>query len=168
MNQNKVKAEKEKFVVERECDAPVEKVYAAWTDPDKFAKWFGPKGATVAHLSMNLEPQGTTLYCLKMGNGFEYWGKFIYTEIIPNEKLVFLNSITDSEGTPAKMPNNKDWPLELITTLIFEVIGDRTRLTLTAEPYEATIDEKAGFEKGKDSMNKGWAGSFQQLDEILG
>jgi uncharacterized protein YndB with AHSA1/START domain len=34
-------------VIERTFDAPVGLIWQMWTDPDHFAAWYGPDGATI-------------------------------------------------------------------------------------------------------------------------
>lgn len=64
-----------------------------------------------------------------------------------------------------------NWPLELLTTVIFasegQGQGERTRVTLTWTPLNATEIERDTFAANMASMNQGWTGSFDVLDEML-
>ena len=59
------------------------------------------------------------------------------------------------------------WPLELLTVVTFEDEGEATRVTLTWTPLNATEIERKTFADNMGSMNQGWSGSFDVLDEFL-
>ena len=60
-----------------------------------------------------------------------------------------------------------DWPRILLTTVIFEDIGDKTNVRLTQVPLEATDAEIACFTTAMASMDKGWASGYEILDELF-
>ena len=53
------------FEISRVFDAPRERVWQAWTEAEHLKKWWGPKGFTVTHCTVDLRPGGTMHYCLK-------------------------------------------------------------------------------------------------------
>ena len=59
------------------------------------------------------------------------------------------------------------WPREMLTEVSFEEEGDRTKLTLTWTPIDASAEERAMFLSQLPSMRGGWGGSFDELDEHL-
>ena len=64
-------------------DAPRELVFSAWSDPNHLRRWWGPKGCSIGFCNMDLRPGGQLLYSLRMPDGQEMWGKFVYREILP-------------------------------------------------------------------------------------
>jgi uncharacterized protein YndB with AHSA1/START domain len=156
------------FVIKRTFNAPVERVWNAWTDPHQLLHWWGPKGFTTVSAKVdNLKPGGMFHYCLRSPQGQEMWGRFVYREIVPNERLVYLNSFSDPESGVSRHPLHKDWPLQLLSTVTFSEKDGKTTVTIHWVPYEATEPERETFERGKDSMQAGWTGTLDQLEAYL-
>ena len=65
------------FFIQREFDAPRERVWKAWTEAERLGKWWGPKGFDIVSVKLDLRPGGTFHYGLKSPEGLEMWGKFI-------------------------------------------------------------------------------------------
>jgi uncharacterized protein YndB with AHSA1/START domain len=56
----------------------------------------------------------------------------------------------------------------LTTVTLTEEGSDRTRVTITWEPYgDATAEEVDMFKKARGSMTQGWTGSFDKLEAYL-
>jgi uncharacterized protein YndB with AHSA1/START domain len=155
------------FTIERLLDAPVPTAYRAWTDEQALRRWWGPKGFEMRHLSLDLRPGGTMRYGMAMPGGSEMWGKWTFNRIVVNETLAFTVSFTDPDGNPIRHPMAPVWPLEVLSTVSFKAEGDRTRLVMEALPVEATGEEQAIFISMFASMNQGWSGTFEQLEEEL-
>ena len=60
-----------------------------------------------------------------------------------------------------------DWPRLLLTTVIFEDMGDKTKLRLSQLPLEATDAEIACFAMAMSNMDKGWGSGYAIIDELL-
>jgi len=154
------------IMIKRVFDAPLERVWKAWTDPDMFAKWWGPKDFTAPHVQMDFRVGGRYLYCMR-GAGpdgvvRDYWGTGVYREIDPMRKIVYSDSFADEKGNvvPAShydMPG--EWPLELSVTVTFEARGGGTEMTLRHE----------GIPEGKmlQECEDGWNQSFDKLADSL-
>jgi uncharacterized protein YndB with AHSA1/START domain len=155
------------FVIRREFDAPLDRVWRAWTEPERMAKWWGPKDFDILSLALDLRPGGTCHYQLRSPDGQEMWGKFTYREIVPEQKLVFIVTFSDEAGGVSRHPLNKGWPLQILSTVTFTERAGRTTVTVHWVPYEATDDERKVFEAGKDSMQAGWTGTFDRLESYL-
>jgi uncharacterized protein YndB with AHSA1/START domain len=96
------------------------------------------------------------------------WGKFVYREIVPQERLVFLNSFSDEAGGITRHPGHGKWPLQMLSTFTFEdAPGGKTKFTVRWAPYNATAEEEETFEDGRDSMRAGWTGTMEQLEAYL-
>ena len=155
------------FIISRIFDAPRALVWKAWADADTLMKWFGPKGCTITHAKLDLRPGGTFLYGMKMPDGKEMWGKFVYREITAPERIVLVNSFSDAAGGLTRHPMSPTWPLEMLTTTTFEDMNGKTKLTVRWEPLNATDTERQTFDGARDSMNQGWGGTFDKLTEFL-
>ncbi|MBI3486235.1 SRPBCC domain-containing protein [Candidatus Daviesbacteria bacterium] len=161
--------DKKELVIERIFDAPVELVWKAWTDPEVFQKWWGPKDFTSPHA--NIDPKVGGKYLVSMrgpaGSPFdkEMWSTGHYLEIVPMQKLVVEDSFADENGNvvPASyygMPGS--FPMKAKITITFEQLEDgKTKMTLT---YPST----AGIEgEMLDNMTQGWNQSFDKLETSL-
>lgn len=96
------------------------------------------------------------------------WGKFIFREIVPQERLVFVVSFSDENGGMTRHPLNEGWPLQIESTVTFADAGPgRTKITVHWVAHEATGSEREVFERGKDSMQAGWTGTFDRLEAYL-
>lgn len=157
----------QEFVITRTFNASREVVWQAWTDPKFFAQWFGPKGFTAKVHAHDLRAGGVLHTCLTSAEGYEMWGKFVYREVTPPIKLVWEHSFSDKEGNITRHPGHASWPLVLLTTVSFEAAGDKTTITLTWAPLNASETERHSFEEGMASMHLGWGGAFEQLDAFL-
>jgi len=156
------------FTITRVVDAPRDKVWRAWTEVERLRQWWGPKGFAVTHCKVDLRPGGIMHFCLRMPDGGEMWGKFVYREIVKPERLVWLHSFSDKDGGTTVHPMSPDWPREMLTKVTFEEQGRKTRVTVQSVPVDAsTAIERKTFDEGRDSMKQGWTGTFEQLESYL-
>jgi uncharacterized protein YndB with AHSA1/START domain len=155
------------FRIERVFDAPRELVFKAWTEPEHFTRWFGPKGTKVRVTRFEARPGGVVHSCLTTPDGHEMWGKLIYREVAPPEKLVYINTFSDEKGGLTRHPFSPTWPREMLTTVTFHEQGAKTLLVLEWVPLNATEEEAKTFLGAFDNMKGGWTGSFEQLEAYL-
>ena len=92
------------FVISRVLDAPRELVWKCFTDPERMKQWWGPKGVKILVSKMDLRVGGTYHYGMQTPDGKAMWGKFVYREITPPERLVFINSFSDEAGSVTRHP----------------------------------------------------------------
>ena len=157
----------EEFVISQTFDAPRDLMWKAWTDPKLFTRWFGPKGFTAKTHVLELRPGGALHTCLKSPDGHEMWAKFVYRDIVPRSRLSWEHFFSNKEGGITRHPMHAHWPLKLLTTVVFEEQGGKTKVTLTWAPLEATDIERKAFADATESMNQGWGGTFEQLETFL-
>ena len=155
------------FVISRTFVGSPKVLYQAWTDPHRMCQWFGPKGFTNRSLQNDLRPGGIYHYCLRSHEGSEMWGKWVYREIVPQEKLVFVCSFSDAKGNITRHPLSETWPLEMLSTITFAQENGHTTLTIQWEPIHASAAEHKTFAAGFQSMQAGWNGTLEQLAEYL-
>jgi uncharacterized protein YndB with AHSA1/START domain len=155
------------FTITRIFDAPRQLVWDAWTEAPRLAEWWGPKGFTMKVSKLDLRPGGTFHYSMVTPDGHEMWGKFVYQEITPPERLVLVNSFSDAAGNITRAPFAADWPLEVRNVMTLTENAGKTMLVLRGSPINATETELRKFGSFKDSMNQGFGGTFDQLAAYL-
>ncbi len=135
------------LTLKRRVNAPPEKVYAAWTDPEKIMKWFGPDSGPVKHASADVRVGGR--YAVQFGteDGEEHNVSGIYREVMPNQKLVFT-------WAWRTMPER-----ESLVTVLIKPEGAGSLLTLIHEQF---FDEAA-----RDRHAQGWTGCLNKLERYL-
>jgi uncharacterized protein YndB with AHSA1/START domain len=97
--------------------APRELVFRAWTEPDRLAKWWGPRGFTTTTHAMDLRPGGTWRYTMHGPDGRDYLNRIRYREVVPPERLVYEHG-------------GDDEAVQFHVTVTFEDLGGRTRLSM--------------------------------------
>lgn len=155
------------FVLTRVFDAPRALLFKVWTEPEHLQQWFSPKGFTVLAGRMDLRPGGTYHYGMRMPNGQEMWGKWIFREIVAPERLVFINAFSDPEGGLGRHPLAPDWPQQMLSTITFDERDGKTTLTIRWSAYKASEIEQKTFDAGHESMKMGWGGTMEQLTAHL-
>jgi len=152
----------QKVEITRVFDAPRELVWKAWTDPQHFMRWWGPREYTCPVCEMDFRIGGKYLYCMRSPEGNDYWGTGVFREIIPGERLVFTDSFADEQGRVVPATHygmGADFPVEMLVIVTFEDLGGKTKLTL----------EHIGVPAGPQSegTQQGWSESFDKLAETL-
>lgn len=77
------------IVTTRVVDAPRERVFRAWTDPEHLARWWGPKGFTNTFQEFDLRPGGTWRFVMRGPDGVEHKNESVFVEIVKPERIVF-------------------------------------------------------------------------------
>ena len=147
------------LVTVRVFDAPRDLVYKAWIDPKQLAQWFPPEGFTSPRCEIDARPGGVMRVDMKAPagppfNGQVFPGPGVFTEVVPNERLVFTMA---PEIEPGKaMPT-------VTMSVRFEDLGTRTRLIV-----EQTLPTVADFEAmAKQGMREGINESLGKLAGVL-
>jgi uncharacterized protein YndB with AHSA1/START domain len=156
--------QQEGLVIVRVFDAPRELVWRAWTEPEHFARWYGPQGMTQHVCEIDFRVDGRYLYGLRSPSGFEYFTTGTYREIVPPERFVATESLADASGAlvaPGHYGMPEDAPSEMTVIVSLEALsGDRTRLTLRHIAEWPRADMAAGAAAG-------WNGAFDKLEQAL-
>ena len=131
-------------------DAPIELVWAAWTQPEHIAHWWGPKGMRITVVEHNFKVGGKWKYVMPMPNGSEFISEGQYSEIVELEKIVTsANFRPMTEGVEIRA--------------LFEKNGNKTNFTFSViHPTEEYCrqQEKMGFYNG-------WGSTLDRLMEYL-
>jgi len=157
----------EEFVVTRTFDAPRDLLWRVWTEAGHLQHWWGPKGFRVLNCTNDLRPGGVFHFGLRAPDGSVMWGKWVYREVRPPERLVFVSAFSDAAANTVRAPFSADWPLEVLSTLTLAEQAGRTTLTMRAVAISLTEAERRTFEAMFGSMQQGWAGTLDQLEAYL-
>jgi uncharacterized protein YndB with AHSA1/START domain len=153
--------------ITRTFNAPRELVYKTMTETEHLEHWWGPQGCSITVKRNEPQPGGMFLYCMHFPGGVDLWGRFMYRELTPPERIVFVNGFADEEGNARPNPMAPNWPMEmLITNTLMEEDG-KTVLTMLSQPINATDLERATFLAGHASMHGGFGGMYDVYDEYL-
>jgi uncharacterized protein YndB with AHSA1/START domain len=159
-------AENKEFIITRLFNAPRDMVYKAWTDPKHFSCWYGPKGGVVTKAEFDIRPGGISYLSMQIPNGPILALKWMYEEVVPSQRLVWLGHCIDEKGEMTRhfIPL---WPMKIRTRVDFEEKGNGTQVTFRWIPVNAQPEEMEAFVKGFEGATAGWNGSFEKLDAYL-
>ena len=138
---------KPSLTLKRRLNAPPAKVFSAWTDPEKIARWFGPTQVESVHAEIDARAGGRFHLNTRTSDGEEHNVSGVYQEVVANEKLVFTWAW---RSTPER---------ESLVTVLLKPDGDGTLLTLVHERF---FDEAA-----RDRHQSGWGGALDKLEALF-
>ena len=147
-------------VIERTFEAPADLVWRMWTEPEHFAAWYGPGGATIPEARMDVRVGGTRLVCMEMetANGtMQMWFTGEYREVVENKRLVYTESMSDENGNvlpPSElgMPAGHPTTTEILVEL--DDIGGRTRMVMTHVGVPEGSPGAAGWRMAFDKLGQ--------------
>ena len=156
------------LILSRAFDAPRQMVFDVNTQPQHLARWLSPDGFESIHTNMVSRVGGQYHYGIQGPNGMQMWGKQEYLEIVPNQRVVYLQSFSDAEGRLGTHPMAPTWPkyMHVITTFADAPDG-ATLVTLSWVPHESDDVGHQTFEAARTGMEAGWSGTFAKLDAYL-
>ncbi len=145
--------------VRRTFAAPREKVFAAWAQCEQLEQWMckDESAHTVIHHEQDIRTGGGYLMEVRDPRKKEtYWGRGVYREVKPPEKIVFSWSWTkDTQDGPQLHPGSP----ETQVTVEFFARGNSTEVVLTHAVF--------GSAKDRDDHKQGWNSCFDALARIL-
>jgi uncharacterized protein YndB with AHSA1/START domain len=134
--------------IDRDFAAPPAAVFAAWTTPEHFARWFGGKTTQVPLDSLDFVAEPGRSWSAQMllpdGTTMDWTGEFV--EVVPDERLVF--TITDRPAEPARA--------RVVVELT--AIPDGTRMQFTQETPGFSREQQEG-------TLDGWQAFIDELEQ---
>ncbi|HTB31099.1 MAG TPA: SRPBCC domain-containing protein [Bacteroidia bacterium] len=116
-----METQNKELTITRTFDAPLDLVWAAWTDVEHIKNWWGPKGFTNPVCNWNAKP-GSKIYIeMKAPDGVIYPMDGVFDEISEHEKIVFSSAALDLKG---------EHLFDVLNTIHFIEEGDKTKLKL--------------------------------------
>lgn len=149
------------IVIQRVFELPVNKVWKAFTEPEQFKKWWGPKDFTCPSSEMEARVGGKYLNCMRGPDGKEYWSTGVVKELVPEKKLVITDNFSDEKGNikdPSEYGMPGEWAKELLITLEMEEADGATKLRLQHEGIPPEM---------RDECIQGWNESLDKLEKNI-
>ncbi|HEY5301432.1 MAG TPA: SRPBCC domain-containing protein [Acetobacteraceae bacterium] len=138
---------KPSLTLKRRLNARPASVFAAWTDPEKMMRWWGPTGAEMLRAETDVRVGGRFRVVFRTPDHEEHDVSGVYRKVVPDEKLVFTWAW---RTTPER---------ESLVTVALRPDGSGTLLTLTHEQF---FDEAA-----RDRHRDGWTGTLDKLERMF-
>jgi uncharacterized protein YndB with AHSA1/START domain len=143
------------LLLTRLIDAPREKLFRAWTEPELLKQWFAPAPWTTPLAEVDVRPGGASLIVMRSPEGQDKPVPGVYLEVVKNEKLVYTDAYTAGWS-----PSSKPFITSIIT---FEDEGDKTRYTARVRHWTAA--DKARHEEM--GFRGGWGLCTDQLAALV-
>lgn len=132
----------------RTLEAPRQRVFELWTEPEHIKRWFGGLEVEVERVELDLRPGGSYSIAVKAEEGLSvFTGEFVTVEV--PSRLVYT---WRTEGGPSDSPTTT-------VEVTFTARGDQTEVELT----------HAGFVEPqvRELHAQGWEACFTALASLL-
>lgn len=135
----------------RTFNAPIEKVWQAWTTPQGWVEWYGkpwevPKDSVAMYVRVDGRWKSTTI---AEGNTINFTGA--YKELDAPHKLVMTIEDPDNPSDPK---------FETVTTILKDLGNNTTEMTFTQAGNLPPEEYRVG-------LKAGWTGFFDALEKYL-
>ncbi|MBZ0292594.1 MAG: SRPBCC domain-containing protein [Anaerolineae bacterium] len=155
-------AEKTDLVITRVFDAPIERVWNAWVNPDDVMRWWGPTHFTCPSAKIDFREGGTSLVCMRAPADFggqDMYSTWNYVKIVPLERIEYIHNLADESGNkldPAVLGMPPDFPQDQLQTFTFKSLGPN-KTELTVREHGWTVGQmmemsRMGMEQCLDKM----------------
>ena len=135
------------LTLNRLIDAPLDEVYASWTDPEVLKKWLAPGDAEVTIAATNVMVGGALHVEIRASDGTIWCIRGVYREVEPLRRLVHTWMWEGSD-------------VESLVTVSFEPVAPgKTQLTLTHSRFEQR--------ETRDEHVQGWSSCLSKLEALL-
>lgn len=140
------------YLIDRHFAAPPETVWAAWTEPERFARWFGPASLAtpVGRITLDARPGGVWRATLVGEEGFEVTLDGTYREVRAPSRLVFTTGDPDAPG---------DGPASVVTVELTAADGGTA---MRFHQYGVNTDDEHAA-----GARAGWQEFFDRLATYL-
>jgi uncharacterized protein YndB with AHSA1/START domain len=102
----------------RLLDAPCPLVWAAFSDPEHIARWWGPDGFSLTTQSFDMRPGGVWRFVMHGPDGRDYQNRITFIEVVEPERIVYRHG----GGEDVE-------PVQFTVATTFEDADGKTRLT---------------------------------------
>ena len=137
------------IILSRLIDAPVERVWRAWSDSAEIVKWWGPHGFSDETKTREFKPGGIWKHTMIGPDGGRYPNAARYDEIVAQKSL----SYTIGGGKEGEVGVN------FKATVTFVAKGNQTEITMrsvfpTAAMRDKVVREYGAIEGGKQTLSR--------------
>lgn len=143
--------QEERFILEqvRVFDAPLERVFEAFTEPAELAKWWGPHGFTTPEIHLDLRVGGSYRFTMQPPDGEAFHLSGAFLEIHPPARPSFTFRWDEPD------PDDR----ETVVSLSLDSVGGVTTVSLSQGQFAT---------EGRLELHReGWSDSFDKLDAVL-
>jgi uncharacterized protein YndB with AHSA1/START domain len=125
------------------------RVFAAFTEPEELAKWWGPRGFTAPSIEIDLRVGGSYRIAMQPPEGDLFYLTGAFREIDPPARLAYTFRWEDPT------PDDR----ETLVTLSLRELGESTELVFTQGTFAA--------ERRRALHEQGWTDGLDRLQELL-
>ena len=144
------------LVLTRTFAAPRALVWRAWTQPEHFARWFGPHGSTLPFLEMDVRPGGALHFCHRFPDHPDVWVRGVYDEVAPPERIAFTCWFSDPAGARVEQPG---FPAQMRIAVTLAEAAEGTEVTIRQAGLVRDQGEVQGWREGLDRLEALLAGA---------
>jgi uncharacterized protein YndB with AHSA1/START domain len=137
--------ENKKMYITREFDAPVEKVWRCWTEPELLDQWWAPEPYKTVTVNMDFQNGGRWLYYMISPEGNKHYGRADYRQITPIKTYSAIDTFCDEHGNADEQFPGMDWKVEFVS------LGNISRVDIVISFTSIEVMEKIiemGFQEG--------------------
>ncbi|MHB1921926.1 MAG: SRPBCC family protein [Chitinophagaceae bacterium] len=142
----------------REFNAPIKKVWRAWTEPDLIDKWIGPQPWTAKTKIMNFTVGGIWLWAMVGPEGQKHWTRIEFTAIENGSSISSINMFSDEDGSTVAGA-----PKSYTVTKFSSIDSNKTKVDVV-KTFTDAASVKWFIEMG---FKEGTILGYNQLDELL-
>lgn len=154
------------LILERVVDVPREKIWQAWTTPEKLLPWFCPPPWKTVECEIDLHPGGRFYTVMQSPDGQRFPNTGCYLEVIKNEKLTWTNAL-EPNFRPAKQPEaspgHECAEFLMTATILLEKREKGTKYTAYVQHSDA-VNRKRHEDMG---FKEGWGACLDQLVTMI-
>lgn len=143
--------------ITRDFNAPLHKVWRAFTEKELLDQWWGPKPWKAETSHMDFTEGGYWLYAMVGPNGEKHWSRADFLTIDPMKEFKGKDGFCDENGVM-----NTDMPLTEWTNVFTETEGG-TRVTNTLQ-FQDVKDLQTMVDMG---FEQGYSMGLNQLEALL-
>ena len=146
-----------KLVVVREFDAPLERVWKAWTESSLLDQWWAPKPWKAITKSMDFSEGGTWLYYMQGPQGEKHYCRADFKTIDAPKSFSVVDAFCDENGNPTAELPGMHWKNEFSET----DTGTKVEVEIS---FASEEDLNKIVEMG---FKEGFTAAHGNLDELL-
>ncbi len=154
------------LIFERVVDVPREKIWQAWTMPEKLLPWFCPLPWKTVECEIDLRLGGKFYTVMQSPEGQKFPNSGCYLEIIPNERLTWSNALEPSfrpVKSPEASPGHECAEFLMTATILLEPHENGTKYTAYVQHSDA-INRKRHEDMG---FKEGWGMCLEQMITLI-
>lgn len=144
--------------IERTFNAPIQNVWDMWAAAQNFQQWYGPTGATLPTVTMDVRVGGRRHFCMEMQtpNGpMQMWFVGEFVEIDEPHRLVYTEIMSNKNGDklpPSSMGMPGDEVVETTVIVELEDNGGGTKAVMTHQGVPADSPGAQGWNMALDKL----------------